>query len=347
MSWVFELSKERPDIASNIKENRAVTAEIIKQDHISYMMRYPASVRVRNYVNITPRVTGRVTWVNKNFVAGGSFKKGEKLFQIDRDPFLVAVASAKARLMREQANYALIQADADIAKKEWNIMNSGQAIPDLVAKKPDLMRANANIAEAKANLRNAELNLSYTSFSVPFSGHIEKSQIEIGSFITVGANYGKLFKKDALEIIVQMPQAQAQNFDPKNFTAELLLNGEVYKAIVDRAPDILSADNRAREIILKPSENASAQVRAGQFLQARLISKEKQPLYKLRDDMLENGNILRIIEEDGVIKRQKVDILSSDNGLFYVPSLGRDLRIVTGTNSGLIDGMAVTIIGQE
>ena len=74
------------------------------------------------------------------------------------------------------------------------------------------------------------------------------------------------------------------------------------------------------------------------FLQAKLISKEVQPLYKVSDDMLENGNILRLVNNENIIKRHKVDILSSDDGVFYVPSLGRDIKIVIGTNSGLIDG---------
>ena len=145
----------------------------------------------------------------------------------------------------------------------------------------------------------------------------------------------------------QIPQKQAQNFNPNDYTAQLILDGKSFNASVDRAPNILSSDNRVREIILMPSEETGHSLYAGMFLQAKLISKEVQPLYKVSDDMLENGNILRLVNNENIIKRHKVDILSSDDGVFYVPSLGRDIKIVIGTNSGLIDGMTVNVIGQE
>ena len=64
-------------------------------------------------------------------------------------------------------------------------------------------------------------------------------------------------------------------------------------------------------------------------------------------NMFENGNTLRIVDGNNKVVREKVNILSSDGGIFYVPSLGKDIRIITGSNTGLIDGMTVNVIGQE
>ena len=61
------------------------------------------TVAPRTETAVVPEVSGSVTWISPNLVAGGYFEAGESLLRIDDRDYLAAVARAEASVSRAEA----------------------------------------------------------------------------------------------------------------------------------------------------------------------------------------------------------------------------------------------------
>jgi multidrug efflux pump subunit AcrA (membrane-fusion protein) len=77
------------------------------------------TVKALNSVNVVSQVQGKVVTVSKNMKTGGFFKKGEVLFSIDPREYELRVQAAQAEVKRQELNLAREEADAQVAKNEW------------------------------------------------------------------------------------------------------------------------------------------------------------------------------------------------------------------------------------
>jgi membrane fusion protein (multidrug efflux system) len=141
---------------------------------------YVAQIEAVNAVDIRPRVGGMLE--HRVPIEGESVKAGELLFVIDREPYIAALAQAKATLAQSQA--ASLQSQRDLARaKSLSEIDavSQQELDAAVAKN----QANlASIDAAKAAVRTAELNLGYTTIDSPIDGVMGRAQLRQGGMVT-------------------------------------------------------------------------------------------------------------------------------------------------------------------
>jgi RND family efflux transporter MFP subunit len=136
--------------------------------------------QVRGHViQIAPRVSGMVT--NITVIDNQFVHQGDLLFELDEEPFEIAIAQADANLKRARisSRAAKIEFDRlqDIFKKD----------PGAVSQK-DLNRRDANYLEslslidvANETLRGAKLNLAYTQIHAPLDGYVSNVDFQVGN----------------------------------------------------------------------------------------------------------------------------------------------------------------------
>lgn len=129
--------------------------------------------------DVRARVDGVVTGMF--FEEGGEVSEGQLLYTIDPAPVLTKVAQAKGALA--EAESALVQANADLARIK------PLAAIDAVSKR-DLDNAIARqgvsrgaVDAAKAAVEAAEIELSYTKVTAPTSGTIGISTAKVGEYV--------------------------------------------------------------------------------------------------------------------------------------------------------------------
>ncbi len=129
--------------------------------------------------DVRARVDGVVTGMF--FEEGGEVSEGQLLYTIDPAPVLTKVAQAKGALA--EAESALVQANADLARIK------PLAAIDAVSKR-DLDNAIARqgvsrgaVDAAKAAVEAAEIELSYTKVTAPTSGTIGISKAKVGEYV--------------------------------------------------------------------------------------------------------------------------------------------------------------------
>jgi RND family efflux transporter MFP subunit len=143
-----------------------------------YTGRFEASERVA----VRPRVSGYIDKVH--FADGADVKQGDLLFTIDRRPFEIAVDSARADLVRAQAQVTLNQMDYQRAQEL--VKSAATTVRDLDQRKANLDTAQAQVLSAQAALRNAELNLEWTEVRAPISGRVSDRRVDSGNLVTGG-----------------------------------------------------------------------------------------------------------------------------------------------------------------
>ncbi|WP_292533786.1 efflux RND transporter periplasmic adaptor subunit [Methylocystis sp.] len=133
-------------------------------------------------VEVRARVSGALEKIN--FTDGQFVKAGEVLFVIDQRPFQIAVDSARAELIRAQAQAAMSARDYGRAQE----MTQGRTITvrDVDQRKASSEIAKAQVLSAEAALRNAELNLEWTQVRAPISGRVSDRRVDPGNLVQGG-----------------------------------------------------------------------------------------------------------------------------------------------------------------
>lgn len=171
-------------------------------------------VQARTRVSLTPEVGGRVIEMVPELAAGGRFAAGQVLFVIDPTDAELSIARAEADLSSAESALALEQAEADIAEREWRLVNGDEPIPPLVARQPQLAQARAAIESARSRLGDARVALQRTQFSMPFEGRVISSEVELGQTVNPNMAYGAVYPIDAVEVVLSISPAEAARLAP-------------------------------------------------------------------------------------------------------------------------------------
>lgn len=135
-------------------------------------------------VEVRPRVSGILE--KRLYNEGASVAAGQTLFRIDRAPFELAVAQAKAALAQERAREELAQREADRLKSLVDTKAISRREYDQAAS--TVKESAAAIQGAQAKLAEAELNLSYTNLKAPIRGVTSRAIRSEGSLLTANTD---------------------------------------------------------------------------------------------------------------------------------------------------------------
>ena len=149
-------------------------------------------------VEIRPQVEGEL---QKAFVdEGDHVEKGEKLFQIDPQPYQEELNQAIANQNVEIAN--LNNAQTEVDRLRPLVENEVMAPVRLEKEKSNYKVAEANLEQAKAEVANAQIKLGYATIKAPVSGYIGRIRKRIGNLVAPGDNEPITVLTDVDEIYV-------------------------------------------------------------------------------------------------------------------------------------------------
>ena len=137
--------------------------------------------RIRaDIVQIAPDVSGIVTQVD--LVNDQVVRKGQPLFYIDRDRYVLALRQAQARLRAQQAILAQARRE-DARNRGLGILVAAEVTEQSDAR---VAQAEAALAEAMAARDAARLNLDRTVVVAPTDGTLSDLALRVGDYVTAG-----------------------------------------------------------------------------------------------------------------------------------------------------------------
>ena len=136
--------------------------------------------QVRGHViQVAPRVSGMVTRIaviDNQFV-----KAGDLLFELDREPFEIAIGQAEANLKRARISSRASQIEFELLKDIQAKDPGAISQKDLNRREANYLQSLSQIDVAKESLRGAQLNLGYTRIYAPVDGYVSNVDFQIGT----------------------------------------------------------------------------------------------------------------------------------------------------------------------
>lgn len=165
------------------------------------------TVRPLREIQLVSQVSGKVIYMSRNLVNGGTFEKDDTLLRIEPVDYELAVILAESQVKDAESRLKLSQEESVVAREEWIEHHAGTPTADrqpspLVVKEPQLKAAQARLEADRANLKRALLNLERTALKAPFPGKVSGKRVDIGQYIAPGQALATLYSTEAVEIVL-------------------------------------------------------------------------------------------------------------------------------------------------
>jgi RND family efflux transporter MFP subunit len=204
---VMVLARSAPQ--KEVKDHPGALAEVLTVQKTDRQLEVvgTGTVQARQEANITPQVSGRITYIAPHFIAGGFFQEGDLLFKIEDVDYRLAVDRSRAALAQAEFELAQEESNARVARSEWERLKKkeNEEPNPLVLYEPQLKRASANVASARAALKQSELDLQRTHLKAPFNCRIRSEEIDLGQYVRSGTSVGMLAGTNTAEILIPLP----------------------------------------------------------------------------------------------------------------------------------------------
>ncbi len=152
--------------------------------------------RVRaDIIAIAPDVSGLVTevLVRDNQIV----HKGDVLFRIDRDRFLLALRQAEANVEGQKANLDAAEKDLVRYQTMSSVAVSQQKVEQVTATEA---KAQADLHQAEADRDVAKLNLARSEVRASVNGPITNFDLKPGNYVTAGKGVAALIDQDSFHV---------------------------------------------------------------------------------------------------------------------------------------------------
>jgi membrane fusion protein (multidrug efflux system) len=156
-----------------------ITVTKVLQQDVPIYKEFVGQIYGVSDIPIRARVEG---WLEQiNFNEGRPVRKGQLLYEVDKQPFEAKVAEALSNLAAAQTE--LINAENEYNRYRPLAEKNAVSQSDYDAALAYYEAARAQVDAAKANLKSAEIQLGYTSIYSPINGIIGKTQARVGEFV--------------------------------------------------------------------------------------------------------------------------------------------------------------------
>lgn len=359
---------QRPE---RVEESRqAVLVDVIEAEArlVNFTVSSQGSVQPRTETTLVAEVSGKISSVAPDFIAGGFFEAGEVLLEIDPSDYRTALKRAQASLASQQARLADERARSDQALRDWRNLGRTGEPSDLVLRKPQVQEAIANVEAAEADVDKARRDLERTRISVPYDGLVKRKLVDIGQFVSPGSQLGVTFAIDTAEIrlplstddvaYVDLPSATRAGQDEFPLvTLSAVQAGErrTWQARIVRTEGVVDETSRviyAVAQVVDPygvlGQSKQDELKVGTFVRAEIQGRSAGTVVVLPRRALLQDNTVLIANSERELEVRPVTVVRAEPHEVYISAGVEDgERVITTTLEAPIPGMRLSINGEQ
>jgi RND family efflux transporter MFP subunit len=326
------------------------------------------TVQPRTQTVLTPEVSGRIVAVSPHFVAGGFFREGEVLLEIDPSDYEAAVARAEAEVARQSVLLTQEQARSDQARRDWEAMGRGDP-NELTLRVPQMNEARANLRSAEAALATARRNLERTRVRAPYDGLVREKRADVGQYVGSNAELGSIFATDYAEIRLPLADEDLAYLElPVVFGAQeaqagppVVLEGRYAgrphtwparivrtEGTVDPASRLVYAVARVEDPYNRQTPGHGVPLPVGLFVRASIQGISLPDAIVLPRQTLRERNQLFVVTPGNTINVREVDVLRADSrDIVLTGGVAAGERVALSALEFVTEGMQVEPLLQE
>jgi len=352
-----------------------VTVAEIEDKKIAAEGEFVGRVQAINTVDLVARVDGFIEKIE--FTEGGVVNKGQRLFTLERAPYIAALDTAKGQLAQARAQEA--QARAQLADAQITYVRqatllaravvSKQAVDNALASRDEakaaVQQAQASEQQAEAQIETAQINLGYTQITAPFAGRMGAKNYSVGAY--VGPSSGALATLNQLQpirVVFSVPSSQVVQIaeqraaegkllQPGSFISELVLpNGAIYKTPGEVTFISNEVDQGTGTVkVYAQFENPEYILLPGQFITAKVRETEEETLPVVPVQAVQrtkDGLFVYLLQPDDTVKKQAIQTANeTQTGYAILSGVKAGDHVVVEGLQKIKDGSKVSPISSE
>ncbi len=358
---VVALVRSRPVVETAPREIAPPPVRVltVTPTQVDLGVRSQGSVIPVTEADLVSEVAGTIVWTSESFEVGGFFDAGEVLLRLDRRDYELAVASARAALAQAGVGLAREQAEADVAREEWEELGADGEPGPLVLRQPQLAEARAHVEAALANKRRAELDLERTAIRAPFAGRLRAKRVDRGEFVNRGVPLATIYAVDAAEVVLPVPDSELAFLDlplgselghsgPRVLLRAQFAGGRhEWEGRIARVGGEIDPATRMVNLIARVNDPYRASgdrppLSVGLFVDAEVVGRSVESVFQVPRGALVGADRVWLVEDSRLVLRQ-VGILRADPEVVIVSDgLSAGDRISLTILESAVDGMRVT-----
>ena len=256
-------------------------------------------------VQVRARVAGIIE--RQLYSEGDPVKAGAPLFRIERAPFEIEAAQARASLAQEQARNELAAQELERLQGLADRRAISRKEADQAAS--TARQSAAAVQMAQARLRQAQLNLSYTNVNAPIGGVTGRALQSVGTLVQPNNDSALLTTiTQAAPIWVRFSLSEAEysrlrNSGEKDIQVGIeLADGKPYPAKGQLNFAGSTVDAATGTVQMRAElPNAEHQLLAGQYVRVRVVAGTEQAIVVPQTAVLQNdtGRFVWVAGSDG------------------------------------------------
>ncbi len=300
-----------------------VGAVKVVKKNVPMTIEAPARIAGSLEVQVRAQIGGILK--SRVYTEGQYIREGEKLFEIDQEPY-------RAALLRAQGTLAQAESELKRTTRDYERMSKLHKAGAISQKEHDdslaaFEHATANLKVAEGSVREAEINLGYTEVKAPISGIVRKEAQSVGSLIALGGDASLLtsmvrvcplhaefsLSGSVWNKITKNRMSGKLKVDADDLKVQVVMSdGSVYPYLgriifIDSTEDDMTSSVSIKAEI--PSTEDQKLLIPGQFVRVRLIGAEYSNALVVPASALvttANGNLVYTVGKDKIVKANSV-----------------------------------------
>ncbi len=310
------------------------TQPVIMQD-VRVRIESQGTASPRTEILLMSEVSGKIEWVAAKLQRGAMFRSGDILVKLEKRDFELALIAAKSNLSQARVSYERERAESELATKEWDRINGGEA-SDLTLRKPQLAQAKALLVAAEAGYEQAERNLTRTEIKAPFNGRVRIKNVDVGMVVGPSVTIAQVYATDYVEVSLPIADQDLEFLDipfdgrsiPVKDQPKVVLHTQYagnmlsWQGKITRSAAEVDPRTRMLSVIAQVSDpygqkGQSFPLKAGMFVKAEIEGKRFAdivvvPRYTVRDEKI------WIVNDEGLLAQKDVNVLRYERDAAFV-----------------------------
>ena len=349
-----------PVLEPSSVEKLATTVRVVEIQPKSVQLKVNSqgSVMPSTESQLIPEVSGKVSWMSPNLVAGGYFDDQEILIRVDDTDY-------KTKLDRAQAN--LTRAEAEQQHNEFEYRRMQSLVKRNLVSRSQLENslrayrvAEASLQDATANFNQAEQDLARTQIRAPFAGLVRSENVDIGQFVSRGSPIATIYAGNQAEVRLPIADRQLAFLNipvsirgeiPQEFQPEVTLTAQYagqtleWKGNIVRSEAEIDVSSRMVQLVARV-ESASNPVplSIGLFVSAEIQGLAAKNIVVLPREALRNDNQVLVVDDENRLRFRKIETLRLyQDDLLVQAGLEAGERVCISPLQTAIEGMVVNL----
>jgi multidrug efflux system membrane fusion protein len=344
--------KKTPEPSNPPKPVHEVELVTARRMDLKVMIPSQGTVEPATLTRAASEVEGTVIAVSPDYEAGGNFKTGDVLLEIDPSDYKAALAEAEASLADAKLQVVQEEMRAEQAERDWErIARPDQKPNDLVRRIPQLAAARAKVEAMQAAVDRAMRDLERTKLRAPYDGRIRQKLVDLGTRVAKATPLAEFYGTDILEVRLPVPRQDSAFFDLRGQEITLIESGgagRTWKAVVDRTEGEIQRANRSIIVVARIDGKAKDAPLPGQFVHTEIegltidhvVRVPRRAFVKSDRVMVVGDGHTVTTREVKVVRTEKDDVLVSE-GI----QDGEQLCVTALT--AVIEGMEVKVVSRD